>query len=108
MAEAARLLEGLHDFAAFRGAGTATGGTERTVFSSRVAREPGSKLITYDVSGDGFLRYMVRNLVGSLVEVGRGRHAADWVRDVLVSRDRGRAGPTAPADGLFLMAVGYE
>jgi tRNA pseudouridine38-40 synthase len=114
MAEAASAFEGRHDFAAFQAAGGETHSTVRTVFETRIHGEPGphdtgreGALITYDISGDGFLRHMVRNIVGTLVEVGRGRRAPAWVRDVLESRDRGRAGPTAPAEGLFLMAVEY-
>jgi tRNA pseudouridine38-40 synthase len=107
MAEGARLLEGLNDFAAFQGAGSETQGSQRTIFSSRVVRESGANLVTYDVSGDGFLRYMVRNIVGSLVEVGRGRHEPQWIADLMASRDRSQGGQTAPAHGLFLMSVGY-
>ena len=50
---------------------------------------------------------MVRTIVGSLVEIGRGRRPAEWMREVIASRDRGMAGPTAPADGLFLVGVEY-
>jgi tRNA pseudouridine38-40 synthase len=51
---------------------------------------------------------MVRTIVGTLVEIGRGRHAAAWMREVLASRDRAQAGPTAPAEGLFLAGVEYD
>lgn len=108
MAEAAQLVCGTHDFAAFQGKGAATHGTDRTIFASHVSRDPVGNIITYDVSGDGFLRHMVRNLVGSLVEVGRGRRRAAWIADLLASRNRTQAGPTAPPQGLFLMAVEYE
>ena len=126
MSAAAALLEGRHDFAAFQAAGTETQGTERVVFSSRVSGEPGghldsddegrragaqarpNELITYEICGSGFLRHMVRNIVGTLVEVGRERRPVEWVADVLGSRERGRAGPTAPPEGLFLMRVDYE
>ena len=120
MTAAARLVEGAHDFAAFQGAGAETHGTDRVVFASRVFRSPGgfegpagmapgtaAHLITYEISGGGFLRYMVRNIAGTLVEVGRGKRPSDWVGDVLASRERARAGPTAPAQGLFLVAVEY-
>jgi len=113
MDAAARMLEGAHDFAAFQGSGSDTLTTERVVFSSRVHNAPplvdtDATLITYEVSGDGFLRYMVRTIVGTLVEVGRGSRRPEWVREVLQSRERARAGPTAPAEGLFLATVGYE
>ena len=108
MDEAARLIEGTHDFVAFQGTGATTLGTTRTIFSSRIQRDSGSKLIVYDVTGDGFLRYMVRNVVGSLVEIGRGQNAPGWISTVLESRDRRQGGPTAPPHGLFLMEVGYD
>ncbi len=122
MDAAARLLEGRHDFAAFRAAGSATRSTERDLFTSRVTRSaelgapgavsragrwPDARLILVEVAGNGFLRHMVRNIVGTLVEVGRGRRPVAWVADVLASRDRAEAGPTAPASGLFLAAVEY-
>ena len=62
----------------------------------------------YEITGDGFLRHMVRAIAGTLVEIGRGRRPSEQMRDVLASRDRGRAGPTAPASGLFLVGVEYR
>jgi tRNA pseudouridine38-40 synthase len=106
MAAAAARLEGRHDFAAFQTAGAETHTTERAVSVSRVTAD--RPLITYDVRGDGFLRHMVRGIVGTLVEVGRGRHRPEWMTDVLLSKDRTRAGRTAPAAGLFLVGVEYE
>jgi tRNA pseudouridine38-40 synthase len=108
MADAARLIEGRHDFAAFQGTGSTTATTEREVFSSRVALDDGARVIVYEITGDGFLRHMVRNIVGTLVEIGRGRRSAAWMREVVASRDRTRAGPTAPPDGLFLAGVEYD
>jgi tRNA pseudouridine38-40 synthase len=102
----ARVLEGRHDFAAFQGAGSATHSSERELTRSSVTRQ--GSLVTYDVAGNGFLRHMVRNIVGTLTEVGRGRGTPQWVADVLTSRNRSLAGPTAPADGLFLVAVDYD
>jgi tRNA pseudouridine38-40 synthase len=106
MDAAARLLEGHHDFAAFRAAGGATHTTDRTMTASRVDRR--DRLVVYEITGDGFLRYMVRAIVGTLVEIGCGRRPAGWMGDVLGWRDRGRAGPTAPPEGLFLVRVDYE
>ncbi|MGB7219044.1 MAG: tRNA pseudouridine(38-40) synthase TruA [Vicinamibacterales bacterium] len=103
---AARLLEGHHDFAAFRAAGGTTRTTERTMTASRVDRR--DRLVVYETTGDGFLRYMVRAIVGTLVEIGRGRQPPAWMGDVLGGRDRARAGPTAPPEGLFLVRVDYE
>jgi tRNA pseudouridine38-40 synthase len=65
-------------------------------------------LIVYEVVGRGFLRYMVRTIVGTLVEIGRGKQSPNWMATVIASRDRGTAGPTAPAAGLFLVSVDYE
>ena len=108
MADAAGALRGTHDFAAFQGTGSDTQTTVRTVVESAVARDSGVPLVVYDAAGGGFLRHMVRNIVGTLVEIGRGRYPAAWIDEVLATRDRSAAGPTAPAQGLFLMAVGYE
>jgi len=64
-------------------------------------------MIIYEITGDGFLRHMVRAIAGTLVEIGRGRWPVEEMRAVLDSRDRGRAGPTAPGCGLFLVGVEY-
>lgn len=106
MTAAAARLEGRHDFTAFQTAGAETHTTERVVFSSRITAE--RPLITYDVRGDGFLRHMVRSIVGTLVEIGRGRYPAEWITEVLLSRDRRRGGRTAPACGLILVGVEYR
>jgi tRNA pseudouridine38-40 synthase len=111
MNHAAARLVGTHDFAAFQGPDTERHTTVRTIFSSRVyapdARgcEP---LLVYDVRGDGFLRHMVRAIVGTLVEVGAGRRPASWIENVLASKKRSLAGRTAPASGLFLAGVEYK
>jgi tRNA pseudouridine38-40 synthase len=120
MATAARLLEGTHDFAAFQSAGSAVQTTVRTVFSSTVAEadprhppvawpeaDPGGRVILYQVSGDGFLRHMVRAIVGSLVEVGTKRREPSWIGRLLDGGSRDAAGPTAPAHGLWLVKVDY-
>jgi tRNA pseudouridine38-40 synthase len=108
MDEAARRLEGRHDFAAFQAAGSDVVTTERTVFSSLILRQAqDERMIHYEISGDGFLRHMVRAIAGTLVEIGRGRQPARWIDEVLASRDRAAAGRTAPAHGLFLVAVDY-
>ncbi len=120
MEQAARAVEGRHDFAGFQAAGSSAGTTVRTVFSSilRPAREedlfwpPGARagpdgsrgrLLIYDVCGDGFLRHMVRTIVGTLVDIGARRREVGAIEDILASRDRRTAGPTAPASGLCLM-----
>jgi len=106
MAEAARVVEGRHDFAAFQTVGGASGPAERVISRSRLTAADAG-LLAYEVSGNGFLRHMVRAIVGTLIEVGRGRQGASWMRDVIASRDRARAGQTAPAHGLFLVRVDY-
>jgi tRNA pseudouridine38-40 synthase len=106
MREGAALLLGFHDFASFRGAGSAVKTNERTLTRLEIAGESGGE-IRFGVAGDGFLRHMVRNLVGTLLEVGLGRRPPAWVGEVLAARDRERAGPTAPACGLTLERVLY-
>jgi len=106
MSRAAYFVEGRHDFAAFQTVGGAGGPTERVIISSALTANRDG-LLTYDVTGDGFLRHMVRAIVGSLTEVGRGRQRAEWICDLIASRDRAQAGRTAPAHGLFLVRVDY-
>ncbi len=105
MQAAARALLGTHDFAAFQAAGTEVKTTERTLTTLEVELDEPHLSIT--AAADGFLRHMVRAIAGTLVEVGAGRAAPEWVAEALASRDRGRAGPTAPARGLFLVSVDY-
>lgn len=104
MARAAKLLLGHHDFAAFGAAGSDVPTTDRTLSRLDVAGAPGGE-ITFAVEGTGFLRHMVRNLVGTLVEVGQGRREPGSIPALLAGRDRGAAGPTAPARGLTLLRV---
>ena len=106
MAAAAQLLEGRHDFVAFQAAGSDTITTERVVTVSRVVVE--FPLVIYEITGDGFLRHMVRTIAGSLVEVGGGRQPPEWLEQLLHSRTRTLAGRTAPAAGLFLVNVRYS
>lgn len=105
MNEAARHLIGTHDFSAFR-AGTCTAASPiRTVDRGRW--DVAGDLWRFDIVGNAFLQHMVRIIVGTLLEVGRGRRRADDVAEILASRDRGRAGKTASAQGLCLVAVEY-
>ncbi len=107
MDAAARLLEGEHDFATFRGtdAKETPRTTVRRVLESRVRREP--PLLVYRIEATAFLKHMVRNVVGTLVDVACGTRAPDVMRELLASRDRTRAGATAPPHGLTLVAVRY-
>ena len=124
MTAAVRLLEGTHDFAAFQGTGSDAATSVRTIFHSSIqsairpstgsgrpelaeGRYPQSAMIELTLEGDGFLRHMVRAIVGSLVDVGRGRRDPSWLGDVLASKTRAMAGQTAPAHGLALVSVSY-
>jgi len=109
MGAAAALLVGRRNFAAFQAAGSATATSDREVFSSVVTapKTCDPPLVIYEISGSGFLRHMVRNIVGSLVEIGRGRRPVEWITQVLEGRSRSLAGPTAPPHGLVLVAVEY-
>lgn len=106
MAAAARLLEGHHDFAAFQTLGSEPSATDRVVMRSTLTASDDG-LVRYEVTGSGFLRHMVRTIVGTLIEVGRGRQRPEWMRELIASRDRAQAGRTAPAHGLFLVRVDY-
>jgi len=105
MRAAAARLRGEHDFSAFRAAGCAAKQPVRQVLRSELQRA--GHLITYSIEATGFLRYMVRNIIGTLVEVGRGERRAADMDELLARRDRTLAGPTAPACGLCLTQVLY-
>jgi tRNA pseudouridine38-40 synthase len=108
MRTASDAIIGAHNFAAFQGAGSDVGSTERIVRALDWAIERGFESpLVMRIEGDGFLRHMVRNIVGTLVEVGTGRWAPAYVEEILRSRDRARAGRTAPPTGLFLARVEY-
>ncbi|WP_373498090.1 tRNA pseudouridine(38-40) synthase TruA [Desulfococcus sp.] len=106
MQSAADMLTGEHDFSAFEGAGSPREHAIRVITSARFERGGGGE-IAFKISANGFLRFMVRNIVGTLVEVGHHRITPSEFQAVLESRDRRRAGATAPPQGLFLMKVWY-
>jgi tRNA pseudouridine38-40 synthase len=103
-------LIGRHDFASFQSAGSQRATTVREVYELDIRRRKGDQdcFIDFDITANGFLYNMVRNIVGTLVEVGRGANKPEWMRSVLEALDRQTAGPTAPPQGLFLMRVNYD
>jgi tRNA pseudouridine38-40 synthase len=105
MTRAADVLAGEHDFSAFRASGCEAKSPVRRIDAIRWRFESSRPCL--DVFGNGFLKQMVRNIVGTCVEVGRGSLAAERIGAILASRDREQAGPTAPACGLTLMRVYY-
>jgi len=106
MNEAARVLEGEHDFATFRAADAEpVRSTVRRVIESRLRVD--GRLLVYRIEATAFLKHMVRSVVGTLVEVGRGERPAASFPELLAARDRTRAGATAPAHGLVLVSVRY-
>jgi tRNA pseudouridine38-40 synthase len=106
MIEGAAYLIGRQDFAAFQASDCAAPHAVREIIALEITGDAGSD-IAITVNGTAFVKHMVRNMVGALVEVGRGRQQPEWIREVLESRDRTRAGPTAPAHGLILVEVLY-
>jgi tRNA pseudouridine38-40 synthase len=121
MSEAARMIEGRHDFACFQSAGGGVRTTIRHVIHSDLTTAggggrfpfapepflPEGRLILYRITGDGFLRHMVRAIVGTLVEIGRQAADVALVAQLLTGAERASAGPTAPARGLCLCGVSY-
>lgn len=105
MRRAAAHLEGEHDFRSFCARAEDEKGTVRTVSSIEIRRE--GPYVILDVTGNGFLHNMVRIMAGTLAQVGKGNLEADDMPAILEARDRRRAGPTAPASGLFLVGVRY-
>ena len=106
MIEAAQALVGERDFACFQAAGSSITDTVRQLRRLEINGTPGAE-IAFEVEGSGFLRHMVRNLVGTLLEVGKGKRRRGAMADLLASGDRRQAGPTAPAQGLTLVRVLY-
>jgi tRNA pseudouridine38-40 synthase len=127
MTEAATLLLGSHDFTSMAATDPDRSQREpdddspssrplklnpvKTITLAEWSRRPGpaqENLLIFRIAGTGFLHHMVRNIVGTLVEIGRGRRHVEWLDDVLASADRTQAGRTAPAEGLFLVRVEYD
>jgi tRNA pseudouridine38-40 synthase len=116
MIDAAQVLIGTHNFSSFKGTGSNIKNDIREIFSLNIKRFWEMDFMTSSIKGEfikirieanGFLRHMVRNIVGTLVEIGRGRFTADRIQEILKSHDRKLAGPTAPARGLSLERIMY-
>ncbi len=105
MREAAALLVGEHDFSAFRAAECQAKSPLRTLHEASVGRV--GPYVHFGFRANAFLHHMVRNIVGCLVYVGKGRHAPQWLAQVLQDRDRAQAAPTFDASGLYLARVEY-
>jgi tRNA pseudouridine38-40 synthase len=106
MEEAIRAMEGEHDFTSFQAAGCDAAHAVRRIYRNGLIREGG--FVIYTVEATAFLRHMVRNIVGTLVEVGRGERSPLEFAALLAARDRAQAGATAPPHGLCLLAVHYD
>lgn len=108
MRQAVSILEGTHDFSAFEASGSPRSTPVRTVLEARLAQiRRGGDYLVFRIEADGFLRCMVRNIVGTLVDVGRKKTSPAGFSDILESKDRNNAGATAPPHGLFLKTVRY-
>ena len=105
MQEAAACLLGQHDFSSFRASSCQSHSPVRTMTQVELSKE--GACIRLDIRGDAFLHHMVRNIVGSLVKVGKGESDPVWFRDVMLAKDRKLAGITAPPHGLYLVDVVY-
>lgn len=106
MQQAADHFVGEHDFSAFRAAECQAKSPVKTLRRAEVRRV--GDLVVFDFEASAFLHHMVRNMVGSLVYVGQGKHAPGWIAELLGERDRRRAAPTFAAAGLYLVGVDYE
>jgi len=107
LSRASELILGKQDFSAFCDADSQVESKVRQVTSSLFVFDTQRNLLEYNVCANGFLHHMVRNLVGTFLQVGTGRLQVDAIPMILESKNRSRAGPTAPAKGLFLVWVGY-
>lgn len=105
MHRAAQMLLGEQDFSSFRGAGCQSKSPYRYVSEVSVRHQRG--FIVFEITANAFLLHMVRNIVGSLIAIGKGEHKVEWLSEVLAAKDRCQAGMTAPADGLYLVDVAY-
>jgi tRNA pseudouridine38-40 synthase len=107
MKEASNFLVGTHDFAAFGSATDGTPSTVRKILKADWDFDGSSELLSFEICGTGFLRYMVRSIVGTLIFVGSGKISDSDFSKILASCDRSQSGPTAPPHGLCLQSVYY-
>ena len=116
MREAVEYLIGKHDFSCFRASGCSSKNPVRIIFKIEIVEDSfvdfmnfkfNVPLIKISIQADAFLRHMVRNIVGTLVEIGRGKQPVSYAKEVLGLKDRRFSGPTAPAQGLFLEEIIY-
>ncbi len=116
MRNASEYLIGRHDFSSFQASGCSAKHPVRELNSITISDLPSLEFITFridtpvikiTIEGSAFLRHMVRNIAGTLVDIGRGKYPPEKIKEILLSRDRSNAGPTAPARGLFLEKIVY-
>lgn len=107
MQQATEHLIGTHDFSSFEASGSPRPHSHRTVHDARIFTQP-EAIICFEITANGFLRFMVRNIVGTLSDVGIGKISPEGFKQIRLSRNRDRAGATAPAQGLFLVRVIYD
>lgn len=110
MQQAAQHIIGKHDFSSFEATGASREDSIRTVIDLLIKpwRTDRFEFVDIEITADGFLYNMVRNIIGTLIVVGRGKKQPDWVLSVVQARDRNQAGETAPAHGLSLVTVRYQ
>lgn len=108
MKKAAEYIVGEHDFKSFCSTGSQVSDTVRTIYSLDVSKDDATDIISFRISGNGFLYNMVRIIAGTLIKVGLGVYPPEYVKDIIEARDRNAAGPKAPAKGLTLINIKYE
>ena len=106
MREAAQYLLGEHDFSAFRSSECQAKSPVKNLAQLGIQKQ--GDTIVFDLTANAFLHHMVRNIIGCLVYVGKGKHSPRWMREVLESRERSLAAPTFAPDGLYLRRITYD